>query len=233
MVPLRLIATQDDTIKNAIIKATNRQTPVTDEQFFALSEFPKKLEAYFPTFNDGHNLFYERRPGQYNAEVSVERVRVSNMTMLVRAFASMFLDLPHRTTRNYKALLQKIGDDIFHSDHCLEPYYASAYANYRMDYFFRNQTLSSDLKPARYHLLLAFRLLTEPGTLPRINSHEMKRYCEAIMQILWNNEKCKKAFEDAGELIRKTANGNMHRDNIRTEAFTKSLLISSRDKDIK
>jgi len=68
MVPLRLIATQDETIKNAIIKATNRQTPVTDEQFFALSEFPKKLEAYFPTFGNGHNLFYERRPGQYNCK---------------------------------------------------------------------------------------------------------------------------------------------------------------------
>lgn len=42
--PVRLIATQDDGVKNAIIKATNRQTLVTEEQLFALSEFPKKLE---------------------------------------------------------------------------------------------------------------------------------------------------------------------------------------------
>ena len=45
MVPVRLIATQDDNIKNAIIKATNRQTQVSEDQLFALADFPKKLDA--------------------------------------------------------------------------------------------------------------------------------------------------------------------------------------------
>lgn len=43
MIPVRIIATQDEALKNAIIKATNRQTPVTEEQLVALSDFPKKL----------------------------------------------------------------------------------------------------------------------------------------------------------------------------------------------
>jgi hypothetical protein len=107
MIPLRLIATQDEEIKNSIIHATNRQTQVSDDQFFALTEFPKKLEAYFPTFEANRKLFYERRPGQYNSVTDIERVRIVNMTMLVRAFSSIFLALPHRTTRNYKALLQR------------------------------------------------------------------------------------------------------------------------------
>jgi len=136
----------------------------------------------------------------------------------------MFLGLPHRTTRNYKALLQKIGEDLFSSGHRLEPYYVSAYANYKMDYFFRNQTLSPGLKPARYHLLLAFRLLTEPSPLPRVNSREMQKYCETILETLWNNEKCRVAFENAGALIQKVANGNMHGDNVRTDLFTKNLI---------
>jgi len=38
--------TRDDGIKNAIIKATNRQTLVSDEQLFALSDFPKQLLDY-------------------------------------------------------------------------------------------------------------------------------------------------------------------------------------------
>ena len=61
MVPVRLIATQDDNIRNAIIKATNRQTEVTEDQLFALSDFPKKLEAFFPTYEDKRKLYYERR----------------------------------------------------------------------------------------------------------------------------------------------------------------------------
>ena len=37
MVPVRLIATQDDGVKNAIIKATNRQTLVTREQLLPIA----------------------------------------------------------------------------------------------------------------------------------------------------------------------------------------------------
>lgn len=166
MIPVRLIATRDDGIKNAIIKATNRQTLVSDEQLFALSDFPKQLEAFFPTFDGKRKLYYERRSRQYNSVPGIEKVRVVNMTMLVRAFASMFLKLPHRTTRNYKALLRQIGTDIFNKEHRLEPYYVSAFAHYRLEYLFRNQTIDATLKPARYHILLAFRMLTQPNEPP-------------------------------------------------------------------
>ena len=52
MVPLRLIVTQDEDMINGIIRATNRQTEVKDEQFFALTEFPKRLESFFNAFTD-------------------------------------------------------------------------------------------------------------------------------------------------------------------------------------
>lgn len=113
------------------------------------------------------------------------------MTMLVRAFVSMFLRMPHRTTRNYKALLRIIGTDIFNKEHRLEPYYVSAYAHYRLEYLFRNQTINAELKPARYHILLAFRILTQPENPPAMNSHQMERYCRAIMDVLWNDDKCR------------------------------------------
>ena len=45
MIPLRLIATQDEDVVNAIIRATNRQTEVKEEQFFAITEFPRQLES--------------------------------------------------------------------------------------------------------------------------------------------------------------------------------------------
>jgi hypothetical protein len=55
-VPVRIIATGDQEIRNSIIKATNRQTAVAEDQLFAMTEFPKKLELYFPTF-DGKKSF--------------------------------------------------------------------------------------------------------------------------------------------------------------------------------
>src|SRR5262249_30788332 len=160
MIPVRLIATQDDNLKNSIIKATNRQTPVTDDQLFALSDFPKKLEQYFPTFDGKEKIHYERRSRQYNANDEIEKVRIINMTTLVRAFASIFLNRPHSTTRNYKALLKGVGTEIFNKNHRLEPYYVAAYAHYKLEFLFRNQTLPSELKPSRYHMMLGFRILT-------------------------------------------------------------------------
>jgi len=224
MVPVRLIATQDDNIRNAIIKATNRQTQVTEDQLFALSDFPKKLEAFFPTYEAKRKLYYERRSRQYSGAPGIEKVRVVNMTALVRAFASMFMTMPHKTTRNYKALLKTMGTEMFHKDHRLEPYYASAYAHYRLEYLFRSQTLAPDLKPARYHLLLAFRILAQPTPLPRMNSYDMARWCEPLMTILWDDEQCRSLFEDAASRVRRIAGGNLHRDNIRTEPFTDRLL---------
>jgi len=52
MIPVRLIGTQDEEVINAIIRATNRQTEVKEEQFYALQEFSKDLERYFQTFDD-------------------------------------------------------------------------------------------------------------------------------------------------------------------------------------
>lgn len=224
MVPVRLIATQDDNIRNAIIKATNRQTQVSEEQLFALSDFPKKLEAFFPTYEGKRKLYYERRSRQYSGASEVEKVRVVNMTSLVRAFASMFLSIPHGTTRSYKALLRALGTDIFNRDHRLEPYYASAYAHYRLEYLFRSQALPSDLKPARYHLLLAFRVLAQPALLPKMNSHDMARWCDPLLVALWDDERCRTLFEDGATRVRRIASGKLDRDNIRTEPFTNALL---------
>ena len=45
-IPLKLISTKDEEVTNAIIKATNWQTQIKEEQLFALQQFPKRLEAY-------------------------------------------------------------------------------------------------------------------------------------------------------------------------------------------
>ena len=223
-VPVRLIATDDSEIRNAIIKATNRQTAIAEDQLFAMMEFPKRLESFFPTFDDKQKLYYERRSRQYIAEDGVEKVRVIDLRTMVRAFASFFLEQPHRTTRNFKALLKAIGTDIFGPDHTLEPYYVAAYAYYRLEYFFRNQSITSELKPARYHMLMAFRrLVAKSAALPPMNSKAMKRFCEAQMVVLWDDESCLQTLEQAVALVREVANGNLHRDNIRTEPFTDAL----------
>ena len=222
-IPVRLIATRSEDVRNAIIKATNRQTQVTNDQLFALAEFPKTLETYFPSFPADRKLYYERRSRQYSGVQGIEKVRVITLTVLVRAFASIFRKLPHRTTRNYKALLREVGTEIFGHDHRIEPYYSAALAHYRLEYLFRNGHIRTELKPARYHILLAAKLLWDANPLPRMNSHELGRYCDRFNELLWNDDKAKDLLLKAARVVEDVAKGNFYRDHIHTESFTQSL----------
>lgn len=82
-VPLKVIATDDEDIINAIITATNRQTEVTTDDLYAMSAFQKKLESLYEAYPDKKKLHYERRSKQYASVNGVERFALS-----VRAFKS-------------------------------------------------------------------------------------------------------------------------------------------------
>ncbi len=220
VVPIRVIATDDDEVTASIVKATNRQTEVKEEQLIALSDFQKKLEAYFATFDEPRRLFYERRSRQYAGGSGVEKTRIITPTILIRSYASSFLEEPHRTTRTYSALLQQLGKSIFGPDDRLEPYYYAASAHYRLEFLFRNGSIRSTLKPARYHILLAARLLLHPGPLPRSNSHDMGRLGSRLTDEIWKPGTSDELLSKAAQIVDATAGGNFHRDHIRTQPFT-------------
>ena len=222
MVPLRLIGTQDEDVIESIIHATNRQTVVKREQFLAVTDFAKKLELFFRSFPEDQRLYYERRSHQYDS-ASIEKTRIVTSSNLIRAFAAMFLAEPHTTTRSYSSLADKVGTDIFVESHRLEPYYVAAFTLYKLEYLFRNQSLESQYKPARFHILLAVRLLINPQQLPRMNSHEMERFCRAMLEKLWEDDEADKLIVRAARAVEVVAEGNFNRDNIRTQPFTEKV----------
>jgi len=219
MVPVRLIGTQDEIVINAIIRATNRQTEVKEEQFFALQVFPKELELFFQSFPESQKFYYERRSRQYD-RLSIEKTRIITQPTLIKAFAGMFLDEPHRTTRNYASLTAKLGKEIFGRGHRKEPYHVAAFTLYRLEYLFRSGRLEAKYKPARFHILMAARILANQDPLPPMNSHEMERYCKKIMDVLSESDELIVA---AATFVDQAAAGNFHRDNIRTEPFTQTV----------
>ena len=228
-IPLRLIATQDEEVVKSIIRGTNRQTKVEDDQFFALTDFAEQLETFFQTFPDPNKLYYERRSGQYT-RLSIQNTRIVTHRNLVRAVSSMFLSVPHQSTRSYKSLRGNIGKEIFVKGQRLEPYYVAALALYKLEVNFRTQRLDSSLKAARFQILLAMRLLANSAPLPRMNSHEMKRYSEAFMEILWDNARADDLCARAAELIKQLAQeefgeeNSLDRDKIHTQAFTERVI---------
>lgn len=156
-IPLRLIVVEDREISEKAIKATNQQTQVKGIQLLAMGDFQKRLEDYFTSFPVEDRLYYERRAKQYSdTPVPVEKVRIVSIQTMIRAFAATMLDEPHSS--HYTSRLDEvIGDRIFSGNHKLGPYYASAYALYRLEQLFRSRAIPSEFKPARYHMLMAAR----------------------------------------------------------------------------
>lgn len=220
-VPLRLIWTQDEDVIEDIIRATNKQTEIRADQFFALTEFGKQLEAYFQSVPEAQRLYYERRSRQYD-RLAIEKTRVVVQTNAVRAFAAMFLQDPHSTVRRYKSLSDRVGNDIFVEGHKPDAYYTAAYANYCLDFLWRNSKMDNQYKVARYQLLLAFRLLANPGPLPKFNSNKIEAYCAPIRKLLADIEKAGDVFGKAAGIIDMVAGSKFDRDNIHTLTFTES-----------
>jgi hypothetical protein len=231
-VPLRLIATTDEEVVAAIVKATNRQTEVRQEQLIALSDFQKHLESFFDACEPGRRLHYERRSRQYAAGASIEKTRIITPTSLIRAYAAMFLMEPHRTARNYSRLLDRVGTDIFGSDHKYEPYYVAASAVYRLEFLFRNGVVDSKYKPARYQILMAARVLANPAKPGRPNSHDIARYSDAMATVMWDPTKAQDLFEEAVNLVDSVSKGSLDRDTVRTEPFTERLKKAAEERAV-
>ncbi len=222
-IPLRLIHTQDESVIDSIIKSTNRQTEVKPEQFAAITDFAKKLEMFFDSFALSNRLYYERRPGQYD-RLSVEKTRIVTQPNMVRAFAAMFLEEPHRTLRSYKSLTDRLGKDIYGAEHRLEPYYIAAFALYKLEYMFRSGKLDAKYRAARFHIILAARYILDKSPFGQMNSRDTERRGKALVDSISDSENIEATLASATIVIDKISSGNLDRDNIHTQTFTENLI---------
>jgi hypothetical protein len=228
-VPLKVISTEDEEIINAIIAATNRQTEVTADDLFASTSFQKKLESLYAAYPDKKKLFYERRSKQFSSTSNIEKVRIIGKTQQMRTFAAMFLDEPHRAARYLSDLRSQVGKTIFHDGHKLEPYYASAYGHYKLEFLFRNSSLPVYYKPARYHLLMAFRYIVAGADMPALTANKIESYANKISSALWVDSRAVEGFKSAIEAVDQALNGAAcTRDIVKTQPFTSAVRRAAR-----
>jgi hypothetical protein len=196
---------------------------VKPDELYALSEFQKGLEDYYATFSGTQRLYYERRSKQYAANTGVEKVRVVTKQHQMRAFVAMFMDEPHRGYYP-RSLGPQVGKTIFARDHQFEPYYLSAYAQFRLEYFFRNKSIGAKYKPARYHLLYGARHILLPRTVPNAKSNDMQRFCGQLQQHIQDDITLLAAFQRATAIVDKVIRQKvLDRTLAKTQPFTKDF----------
>ena len=222
-IPLRIIATKDEAVKDQIIEATNSQTQVGAEQYFARLAFLRKLEDYFETQPEATRLYFERRDGQYD-QTDIQKTRIVTTANLIRAFAATYLEEPHRTTRGYTSLRNRVGEDIFGEHHQLAPYFAAALALYLLETRFRTGAIDRKYKPARYEVLLALRLAHSADQPAAFNSRELGRQADAFSAELGDSAQADVLFEKALKAVDHATGGNFERDHVRTVGVTENIL---------
>lgn len=216
-ITIKLIETEDLDLANKITKATNRQTEVKLEAFAGLQPFHKELEAFYASMPLQDRLYYERRPGQYDFDSTVNQSRVVSIPSQIKAFVSVFLEEPQKIHFYYGQLLQdySAGNEsaLFSETHDPYPYYVASRLVSLIDKRLK-RSLGNYIK-WRYHLALMVRMLAGgPFNRSRLSDPAYcKRYSEAILNSL--EQQFAQLFEEARGLLDTTLNARREKQSNR------------------
>ncbi len=193
LIPIRIIITNDGTIKNNITKSTNFQSSIKREQLISLSNYQNKLELYYDTFEEDQKLYYERRTGQYRTQ-NIIKTKIVNIATQIKSYIAMFLDDPSGVSGQYGLTSRKYEQNIFCASDKEIIYYTSAYALYKIESLFRSGMLDKKYNRTRYHALMIFRLIVGGYQKPKNNARDMEKYCQKILNVL-NSDDCVEIFK--------------------------------------
>jgi hypothetical protein len=225
-IPVKIIATKNESIINELIKATNNQTKVERAELLALSDFQKRLEEFYSSFTKKSQcLYYERRSDQYAGVNEIEKVRIVDIQTQIKSFSAMFLELPHLAKGYFGKLIDKIDGKYFLEHHHQMPYYTSAFSLYKLEYFFRNKNLEYKYRKFTFQILMLLKyVITQKNNPPlESNSKKIEAYCNQLHQVL-DSPQAILYFIKAIEIIESTVEDIHDKELPKKQSFTKKLI---------
>lgn len=215
--PIRLIATEDEDTKHAIIKATNSQTPLKPEQLVALSTIQKALEQYYTTKSKSskYPLYYERRTDQYRDD-NIPKAKIINIPFQIKATSALFFDMPHEVSGQYGKVERQTRGLLFEETHIafLNSYYVSGLAWYKVERFIQYQEESKKYRRARWHLIMLLKYLCCPiDKISMAIDKKSESNSKLIEEILLDDDKTNDYLKKAVDIIEKSLG---EKDNIET-----------------
>jgi len=179
---LKLIETSDATVIDDIVRSTNRQAKVDENQFLATLNAVKALERYFDArgIDDDLRLFFERRKNQFSQHENAKAIRVFDIKEIARCVAAMFLDKPDIASRYPNRLTSEMRAQVFDPTYQEEIYHAAAYTLYRLKILIGNKRVDQRYSKLRWHIIMAIRYYICGNTMPQLNSRKIKIKCDAV-----------------------------------------------------
>jgi len=203
-IPIRLIGTEDEDTKNAIIKATNSQTALKPEQLLALRDEQKSLEEYYKAkkHQNKFDLYYERRTEQYRNE-DIQKTKIVNIPFQIKATSAMFLDLPDAVSGQYGKVEQKTRGKLFNNTTLLNSYYVSGLTWYRVEAYIRNNEEGKKYRRARWHIMMIIKyLVADSQDIEPIIDKKTELLAEKIEKIMLDDSESTRLLEKSIEILK-------------------------------
>lgn len=186
---LKVVETSDAAVVDDIVRSTNRQAKVEEDQFLATLDAVKALERYFDArgIEDEYRLYFERRKNQFATIEDVKAIRVFDIKELARCVAAMFLDKPEIASRYPNRLTGEMRSLVFNKTYREEAYHVAAYALYRLKLLLSNHKMQKFSK-LRWHILLALKYYVCGSELPQLSSAKIVAQCREIEKFMSRND---------------------------------------------
>jgi hypothetical protein len=160
LIPLKVVITNDENLRDEIILTTNSQSKFTEDQLFAITQFQKTLEDYYKSNQEIDNLYYERRTNQFAAS-GISRDNVIEIREQLKSFMAIFFDLPHLVAGNVGKVVSNHKGNFFQKEHSPIPYYIAGSMSIKWDKFLQKNTFMKEFNKYRYHIFMGFRYIVE------------------------------------------------------------------------
>lgn len=186
-VPVKMIITSTDEIISAIVKANNRQTPVSQEQFITLSTFHRRLQDVYASYSKDMpvKLFYERRSGESKSNESIKGHNIVTLHSIIRCVISTVFKEAYIVYNNNPAnILRNRMDKLFNDEHAFEAYYVGNYLLCLFGRLISSRAISCSMSNKYYIIMLVFAILSRTTDEVPISGGSSRKVFSSIIEKL-------------------------------------------------
>ena len=226
LITVKIIEATDPDIIADIVRATNSQSKVDENQFLSFSPFVRRLEKYFEATEDIDGkeikLYFERRNGQYK-NTAAPKKRIFSICETSRAVGALFLNVPDMTSRYPNKFVNQMKDKLFDERNKEEAFYAAAVADFRFKQLSTKGKLLNSYVIYKWHILTIFGYLVNGINPPSLkNQSKVNSYANKILKVCCDEQKCIETFAKAVEVI-ETIGLKSGRDEVRSTLYSNQV----------
>ncbi|MGR6074510.1 MULTISPECIES: AIPR family protein [Achromobacter] len=224
MVAVKVIETDSEDVFSDLVRATNSQTRIDDDQFLSLQPIARRIESFFNSYEgDENRLYFERRDRQFVGQ-AVPGIKIFDLKLLARCMAATFLERPDLAYRFPRKIFsdRPISNLIFSQENREIIYYTGCLIYYRMSILFSNQQLPSGARRFKWHIMALF-VKKVAKKMPSLRDKKIEAWCKSIIDVIVSDpRKCKSEMISCYQLFENL--GEVSEDRLKRQAVYDQML---------